>query len=215
MRVWHAMWLWRVDAKITGVSQGQAETERGRRTRPRPPDRIAELGIGGGRPPVRIHAGTCHMAGKRSHPVGQNKARRLLANGITAWTHRRPDAALGMTDLASGWSRKWGTRYARAARLDKNATRPKSRIKSTGDDVYLLLRCVHTYLRTLTRRPPPCRAAVHNSADLSALVKVPAPAGLRQAPKRAPPCTAPSTHPFSRPFSDTQPLSAGTNDSAS
>ncbi len=48
---------------------------------------------------------------------------------------------------------EWGTRYGRAARLGKNPTRPKTRIKNTGDDVYLLLRYVRTYLRTLWQGP--------------------------------------------------------------
>jgi hypothetical protein len=43
----------------------QAEAERGRRERPLPPEWIVELGIGTGRPPVQVHAGNCHMAGKR------------------------------------------------------------------------------------------------------------------------------------------------------
>ncbi|MFK0160476.1 transposase [Streptomyces sp. NPDC090493] len=48
---------------------------------------------------------------------------------------------------------EWGTRYGRAARLGKNPTQPKTRIKNTGDDVYLLLRYVRTYLRTLWQGP--------------------------------------------------------------
>ncbi|KUM96020.1 transposase [Streptomyces yokosukanensis] len=48
---------------------------------------------------------------------------------------------------------EWGTRYGRAARLGKNPTRPKTRIKNTGDDVYLLLRYVRTYLRTQWQGP--------------------------------------------------------------
>ncbi len=58
LRVWHAMWLARIDAKITAVRQQQAEQERGRRNRPRQPEWTVELGIGISRPPVRVHAAT-------------------------------------------------------------------------------------------------------------------------------------------------------------
>ncbi|MFF4484269.1 transposase [Streptomyces sp. NPDC001520] len=42
----------------------------------------------------------------------------------------------------------WGKRYGRAARLGKNPSKPKTRIKETGEDVRLLLH-VHRYLPTL------------------------------------------------------------------
>ncbi|WP_449203877.1 IS1182 family transposase [Streptomyces sp. HJ7] len=47
----------------------------------------------------------------------------------------------------------WGRRYGRAARLGKNPTRPKTRIKDTGNDAYLLLRYVRRYLRGLWEGP--------------------------------------------------------------
>ncbi|MHB9856707.1 DUF6233 domain-containing protein [Streptomyces sp. YIM S03343] len=59
-----------------------------------------ELGIGVGRPPTQVHRGTCHLAGKRRRPVGQEEARRLLADGTGACTHCRPDTDLGITGLA-------------------------------------------------------------------------------------------------------------------
>ncbi|GAA1708344.1 IS1182 family transposase [Streptomyces yatensis] len=43
----------------------------------------------------------------------------------------------------------WGKRYGRAARLGKNPSKPKTRIKDTGEDVRLLLRYVHRYLPAL------------------------------------------------------------------
>ncbi|WP_326812936.1 transposase [Streptomyces scopuliridis] len=43
----------------------------------------------------------------------------------------------------------WGRRYGRAVRLGKNPSRPKTRIKETGEDVRLLLRYVHRYLPAL------------------------------------------------------------------
>ncbi|MFJ4632844.1 hypothetical protein [Streptomyces sp. NPDC088847] len=36
LRVWHAMWLERIDRQIVYVQKRQAEGERGRRSRPRP-----------------------------------------------------------------------------------------------------------------------------------------------------------------------------------
>ncbi|MFJ9119432.1 DUF6233 domain-containing protein [Streptomyces sp. NPDC102394] len=100
LRVWHALWLARIDAKIEALRLRQAEAEHGRRTRPRPPEWIVELGIGTGRRPVQVHAGNCHMAGSRRRPVGRDEARRLLATGLTACTHCRPDVQLDVVDLS-------------------------------------------------------------------------------------------------------------------
>ncbi|MFC4464558.1 DUF6233 domain-containing protein [Streptomyces xiangluensis] len=85
--LWHAMWLQRIDRKIATLQRRQAEEERGRRSRPRPPDWIVEHGIGTGRPPVQVRAGDCHMAGSRRRPVDRDEARRLLAAGLPG---RRP-----------------------------------------------------------------------------------------------------------------------------
>jgi hypothetical protein len=101
LRVWHAHWLRRIDAKIEAVQRRQAEEDTGRRNRPAPPEWIVELGIGTGRPPVQIHAGTCHMAGTRRRPVDRDEARRLLTGGLRACTHCRPDAQLHIIDLAT------------------------------------------------------------------------------------------------------------------
>lgn len=100
LRVWHTMWLQRIDAKIAALTRRQTEEERGRRNRPAPPEWIVELGIGERRPPLRVHAGDCHMAGKRHRPVDRDEARRLLATGLTACGHCRPDSLLGITDLS-------------------------------------------------------------------------------------------------------------------
>ncbi|WP_324197203.1 transposase [Streptomyces sp. NRRL B-1677] len=48
---------------------------------------------------------------------------------------------------------EWGQRYGRAARLGKNPTHPKTRIKYLGEDAYLLLRYTRTYLRGLWDGP--------------------------------------------------------------
>ncbi|MGW7385475.1 DUF6233 domain-containing protein [Streptomyces sp. NPDC054794] len=101
LRVWHAMWLARIDCKIAAIVKQQAEQEQGRQRRPRPPEWIIELGIGTGSPPTRVHAGDCHMAGKRRRPINQDEARRLLVAGTTACTHCHPDQHLGILDLAT------------------------------------------------------------------------------------------------------------------
>ncbi|MCX4853825.1 hypothetical protein OG426_54125 [Streptomyces canus] len=63
-----------------------------------------------------------------------------------------PGQAYRLQDLAEFLRRARGARRW-AARLGKNPTRPKNRIKNTGEDVYLLLHYVRTYLRTLWMGP--------------------------------------------------------------
>ncbi|MFE4612682.1 IS1182 family transposase [Streptomyces niveus] len=55
----------------------------------------------------------------------------------------------------------WAKRYGRAARLGKNPSKPKTRIKETGEDVRLLLRYVHRYL-----------PALHNGEQVQALRQI-------------------------------------------
>jgi hypothetical protein len=99
LRTWHELWLMRIDRKITALQQRRAEEERGRRARPRPPEWVVELGIGTGRPPLRVHTGDCHMTGSRCRPIGRDEARRLLAGGLAACTHCQPDSRLHILDL--------------------------------------------------------------------------------------------------------------------
>jgi hypothetical protein len=66
-------WLARIDRKIAAIRTRQAETEHGRRNRPRPPESIVELGIGNGSPPVQVHAGDCYLPGKRHAPSPATK----------------------------------------------------------------------------------------------------------------------------------------------
>ncbi|MFF9090814.1 DUF6233 domain-containing protein [Streptomyces sp. NPDC014991] len=101
------MWLARIDRKIAYVTQRQAEQEHGRRTKPAAPEWIVELGIGVDRPPVQVHSGTCHMAGKRRRPVDRDEAWRLLAEGTSACAHCRPDSGLGIAGLSRPRS-LWG-----------------------------------------------------------------------------------------------------------
>ena len=100
LRIWHAHWLRRIDAKIAAAEQRAREEAHGRRARPAPPQWVAELGIGDGRPPVQVHAGDCYAMGKRRRPVGRDEARRLLAEGLPGCTHCPPDTRLGILGLS-------------------------------------------------------------------------------------------------------------------
>lgn len=101
LRIWHAMWLDRIDRKAAHLRQRQAEEERGRAHRPPAPDWILELSRADGRP-IAVHTGHCGMAGRRTKPVDQDGARRLLTtDGVPACPICRPDSALGIVDLVS------------------------------------------------------------------------------------------------------------------
>ncbi|MEU9663530.1 DUF6233 domain-containing protein [Streptomyces chartreusis] len=100
LRVWHALWVERIDRKIEAVQRQQAEAERGRRARPKSPDWIVELGIGADRAPVQVHAGDCYIAGKRRRAVSRDEARQLLAAGLEACTHCEPDTRLHILGLS-------------------------------------------------------------------------------------------------------------------
>ena len=101
LRIWHALWLRRIDSKIAAAEQRAREEEHGCRARPAPPEWIVELGIGEGRPPVQVHAGDCYAAGKRRRAVDRDEARRLLSAGLPGCTHGRPDIQLHIIDLAA------------------------------------------------------------------------------------------------------------------
>ncbi|WP_449352103.1 DUF6233 domain-containing protein [Streptomyces shaanxiensis] len=101
MRVWHALWLDRIDRKIARLERRKAEEEHGRKRRPPTPEWVVEVGIGTRRPPVQVHAGTCHMIGSRRRPISRDEARRLLAEGLRACTHCQPDTQLHIIDLAA------------------------------------------------------------------------------------------------------------------
>ncbi|GGP78885.1 hypothetical protein GCM10010287_36730 [Streptomyces variabilis] len=69
MRVWHTMWLQRIDAKIAALTRRQTEEERGRRNRPAPPEWIIELGIGERRPRrARARPRPAHPSRARTAP---------------------------------------------------------------------------------------------------------------------------------------------------
>ncbi|MEU6759842.1 DUF6233 domain-containing protein [Streptomyces sp. NPDC046685] len=65
---------------------------------PEPPAWLVERGIGAGRLPVRLHTGDCWDTGNRCVPAGAEQVRGLLAEGVPACIHCRPDTALGMLE---------------------------------------------------------------------------------------------------------------------
>ncbi|WP_394427334.1 DUF6233 domain-containing protein [Streptomyces sp. SGAir0957] len=82
---------------IEDEKRRRAEHARGLAARPEPPDWLLEVGLTG-RSAVYVHAGTCHMAGKRSRPINADQARDALHHGpVPPCPHCRPDTALGLT----------------------------------------------------------------------------------------------------------------------
>jgi hypothetical protein len=98
LRTWHQLWVQRLDQAIAAAEQREAEVEQGRQRRPPEPDWLIERGLDGHTPPVAVHVGGCHMAGKRSVGVTEDDARRALAAQVPACTHCSPDSALGVPD---------------------------------------------------------------------------------------------------------------------
>ncbi|MFF1760393.1 DUF6233 domain-containing protein [Streptomyces sp. NPDC058266] len=82
---------------IAAEERRETERQRGAQARLPAPDWLIEMGLGG-RDPVYVHAGGCHMAGKRSRGVVRDQALRALTEGVPACTHCRPDTELGLLD---------------------------------------------------------------------------------------------------------------------
>ncbi|MFJ9250481.1 DUF6233 domain-containing protein [Streptomyces sp. NPDC101776] len=94
LRIWHAMWLDRIDRRIAYLQKRQVEEERGRRSRPRPPDWVVELSRATGEP-LQVHDGACGMNGKRHRAVSRDEARRLLTtDAVPACPFCHPDTQL-------------------------------------------------------------------------------------------------------------------------
>ncbi|GGX34978.1 DUF6233 domain-containing protein [Streptomyces chartreusis] len=125
LRVWHALWVERIDRKIAAVQRRQAEEERGRQSQPERPDWIVELGIGADRAPVQVHAGDCYIAGKRRRAVSRDEARRLLVAGLEACTHCEPGTRLHILDLA----RRRSTGPSRPARKIEQPCHPRRTLR--------------------------------------------------------------------------------------
>jgi hypothetical protein len=83
---------------IADEERREAERQRGADARPPAPDWLIEIGLGHNTPPVYVHVGDCHMAGKRSRGVDRATAQRALTEGVDACPHCRPDSELGFLE---------------------------------------------------------------------------------------------------------------------
>jgi hypothetical protein len=95
LETWLALTLAQVRQAIAAAEQREAERQRGIQTRPPQPDWLIEQSLDRRVPPVYVHVGGCHMAGKRSKGVDRATALRALGDGIDACPHCRPDSDLG------------------------------------------------------------------------------------------------------------------------
>ncbi|GAA1275476.1 DUF6233 domain-containing protein [Streptomyces aureus] len=86
-----------IDRWIAAEERRESERHRGEEARPPAPDWLIEMGLGG-RDPVYVHVGGCHMAGKRSLGVERDQALRAVTEGIDVCPHCRPDTELGVLD---------------------------------------------------------------------------------------------------------------------
>lgn len=87
--------LGRVREKKADLLRREQERQQGERARPPVPDWLVEQALGRDTPPVYVHVGGCHMAGKRSKGVPRDAALRALVEGVAACSHCRPDSELG------------------------------------------------------------------------------------------------------------------------
>lgn len=83
---------------IADEERREAERQRGADARPAAPDWLLEVALTRDTPPVYVHSGDCHMAGKRSRGVDRATALRALTEGVDACPHCRPDTELGLLD---------------------------------------------------------------------------------------------------------------------
>lgn len=98
LETWLALALDDVRRAIAHAERREQERQRGIEARPPAPDWLLEFGLNRDAPPVYVHTGECHMAGKRSKPATRNTAMRALTDGVDACPHCRPDTALGILD---------------------------------------------------------------------------------------------------------------------
>lgn len=92
------MQLAAVRAAIGAAERREQERQRGIDARPPAPDWLIEHGLNRDAPPVYVHVGGCHMAGKRSRGVARDVVLRALTEGVDACPHCRPDSELGYLD---------------------------------------------------------------------------------------------------------------------
>ncbi|MFF8271837.1 DUF6233 domain-containing protein [Streptomyces sp. NPDC016562] len=89
--------LSRTEQALAAAEELDAATTR-QQPAPDPPAWLVERGIGAGRLPVRLHTGDCWDTGNRCIPSGAEQVRRLLAEGVPACIHCRPDTAHGVLE---------------------------------------------------------------------------------------------------------------------
>lgn len=98
LETWLTLQLAQVRAAIAAAEKREAERQRGIAARPPAPDWLLEAGLNRDSPPVYVHVGGCHMAGKRSRGIARGAALRALTEGVPACSHCRPDSELGYLD---------------------------------------------------------------------------------------------------------------------
>ncbi|MEU6376780.1 DUF6233 domain-containing protein [Streptomyces sp. NPDC046909] len=98
LETWLALTLERVRTQIAAAERREAEQQRGIAARPPTPDWLIEQSLNRETPPVYVHVGGCHMAGKRSKAATREQARQALADRVDPCPHCRPDTELGMLD---------------------------------------------------------------------------------------------------------------------
>ncbi|MCX4704387.1 DUF6233 domain-containing protein [Streptomyces sp. NBC_01373] len=97
LETWLQLNLAQVRQAIAAAEQREAERQRGIEHRPPTPDWMIQYSLGG-RHPLHVHTGGCHMAGPRPKGVTREAALRALADGVTACSHCRPDSELGFLE---------------------------------------------------------------------------------------------------------------------
>ncbi|MFD9420788.1 DUF6233 domain-containing protein [Streptomyces goshikiensis] len=91
--------LSRTEQALAAAEKREAATARKQaQPAPEPTAWLVERGIGAGRLPVRVHTGDCWDTGKRCAPAAPEQVRLLLAEGVAACIHCRPDTALGVLE---------------------------------------------------------------------------------------------------------------------
>lgn len=98
LETWLALQLATVRQAIEAAEQRETERQRGIAARPPQPDWLIEQSLDRRTPPIYVHVGGCHMAGKRSKGATRDAALRALTDGIAACPHCRPDSKLGYLD---------------------------------------------------------------------------------------------------------------------
>ncbi|MGW2116030.1 DUF6233 domain-containing protein [Streptomyces zhihengii] len=98
LETWIVLELRQVQAQIAAVEQREREQQVGLERRPPTPAWVIETGIGADKPRLYVHAGGCHMAGRRVHPATREEAASAVADGVEACSHCGADNQLGTLD---------------------------------------------------------------------------------------------------------------------